>query len=121
MSELLQLSTAEVYDEMLSVQPFAIRWMQLKPDTKDFLHQLKVYPNPSAADVYAEIMSENENKTEITITDHTGKTILKTNKDLQKGLNKMVLNKELFGSAGIYYLRVNTSGFVQFSKLIITE
>jgi hypothetical protein len=121
LSELLQLSTAEVYDEMLSVQPFAIHWMQLKPDSKEFLHQLKVYPNPSAADVFAEIMSENENKTEITITDHTGKTILKTNKDLEKGLNKMVFNKELFGSAGIYYLRVNTSGFVQFSKLIITE
>jgi hypothetical protein len=68
-----------------------------------------------------EFDSENNEEVTLFIADQFGK--IKTSKSInvEKGLNKIVLDRNNFNSNGVYFLMIKTSRSQFASKIIVTE
>lgn len=69
---------------------------------------LKVYPNPASDKLFIEFHSKTSEKTELIISDVTGRTI--KNIDVKKGLNKLLVDISNLPS-GIYFIRSNNADY----------
>ncbi len=84
--------------------------------------RLSVYPNPFRDEATIEFYLNQKEDYELKIFDQQGRLVYRSKQAGQQGLNRELLPKEKFGqSTGVYLIRMETSGFTQTQKVIITD
>jgi len=78
-------------------------------------------PNPFKNETVIGFELGKEEKTNITITDVTGKLIKSYQIDGVKGVNKLVVNRSEFGGIGILYYTIKTKSFSDTKKMLLVE
>jgi hypothetical protein len=78
-------------------------------------------PNPFKNETVIGFELGKEEKTLITITDVTGKQIKSYQVDGVKGVNRLVVNRNEFGGAGILYYTIKTKSFSDTKKMLLVE
>jgi hypothetical protein len=118
-SDYISLNNAEIYNSELITEHLSLKWQPQASNT--IVESLKVYPNPMFAQTTIEFDSENNEEVTLFIADQFGK--IKTSKSInvEKGLNKIVLDRNNFNSNGVYFLMIKTSRSQFASKIIVTE
>ncbi|HQI45653.1 MAG TPA: M14 family zinc carboxypeptidase [Bacteroidales bacterium] len=78
---------------------------------------VRIYPNPLSTELFVNIFSNNKTDAQIRVMDILGNTIKQFSKNLIEGEN--VLEIDLSNvSTGIYFLKVETSSYQYFNKVI---
>ena len=78
-------------------------------------------PNPFKSQTVIGFELARSEKATITVTDVTGKTIKSYKVDGVKGVNRLVLNRGDFGSAGVLYYSIETKSFNDTKKMLLME
>jgi PKD repeat protein len=81
---------------------------------------LSIYPNPLTESTVLAFNLEEKENVEIEILDLLGKQIATvSNEEINAGIQKISLSKELFGSAGFYFVKLTVGGESLMQKVIV--
>lgn len=72
------------------------------------LSQAILYPNPTTSNIYLNVMSHENSKASIAVSDICGKEMINKSLFFETGSNKILLDEEL--SSGIYIVTINSNG-----------
>ena len=81
----------------------------------------EINPNPFSEFINVNINSEKENLGELRITDLTGKIIFKQRINIQRGIQSVILTKDKFRSAGMYFISLSADETIFQSKVLLME
>lgn len=84
--------------------------------------EMKVSPNPMVANPTITLWSESRQTIHVSMVDASGRTVVKTDKQMNKGSNSFTLNTPANLKAGIYFVQANfDNGTVISKKMMVMQ
>ena len=84
-------------------------------ETQDFTNNFKIYPNPTSAEFFVEILNKTSNIYDVEIVDVLGKVIMKQSNEPTNNLIKFNIDKL---NKGIYFVKIYNHEETNFIRLI---
>lgn len=113
-------SYSEVFFDLVTL-PIATEYLPFNMNARKDINviQSSVYPNPSNGKVKVDFQFNGKTTAPMTIFDAAGKIINKTEVQINSGNNTLELDRNLFGAAGNYVVKVDLGNRIVNAKVTI--